>query len=425
MAKTDPKEIQETIPENRDFNLNFHIFRLLKDEPFFAALSRRIDKVRTTSIPTAAITVDKTSARPILLYNEEFFKGLANDLERRAILKHEFFHVVFEHVTTRMPDKGMTQLWNVAFDLAINSHLKDELPKEFKVPGKEETTGCCIPGEKGFEEMPLFKSGEWYHFKLQQKVKQMIKEGKLTISESGEGLPWDSLDDHSGWDEIPEDIRQLSKGLMRDFMRKAAEEANKANNWGSIPSDMRKEIIDKLTPRIDWKKTLRYFVKKSQRANKSSTVKRINRRFPYIHPGRKANRTSHIAISIDESGSVSDQMLAAFYAELNKLSEIATFTVIPFDTRVEAANVYEWKKGQKKGFTRVACGGTDFDAPTNYVNDKNIFDGHIILTDLQAPKPGPSKCQRMWITIDSCARNPPFSTNEVIISIPEKDITEE
>ena len=30
-----------------------------------------------------------------------------------------------------------------------------------------------------------------------------------------------------------------------------------------------------------------------------------------------------------------DEMLAKFFAELNKLAEIAEFTVIPFDTRVE------------------------------------------------------------------------------------------
>jgi predicted metal-dependent peptidase len=32
---------------------------------------------------------------------------------------------------------------------------------------------------------------------------------------------------------------------------------------------------------VDWKKVLRYFVKTSQRANKSTTIKRINRRYPY------------------------------------------------------------------------------------------------------------------------------------------------
>ena len=81
-------------------------------------------------------------------------------------------------------------------------------------------------------------------------------------------------------------------------------------------------------------------MKSSQKANKSNTIRRINRRYPYIHAGRKSNRVANIAVSIDQSGSVDDKMLGMFFAELNKLSEIASFTVIPFDTRVDEDKVY-------------------------------------------------------------------------------------
>ena len=57
-----------------------------------------------------------------------------------------------------------------------------------------------------------------------------------------------------------------------------------------------------------------------------------------------------------------------------------------------------------------------FDAPTKYVNEHG-FDGHIVLTDLMAPKPVPSKCQRMWMTTKNYAARPYFSTNERIIAI--------
>ena len=74
------------------------------------------------------------------------------------------------------------------------------------------------------------------------------------------------------------------------------------------------------------------------------------------------------------------------------------------------------QKGQKHKRERVLCGGTNFDAPTEYVNNKN-FDGHIVLTDMYAPKPGRSKCQRMWMTSESCAQHPYFTTNEKVIAI--------
>jgi predicted metal-dependent peptidase len=178
--------------------------------------------------------------------------------------------------------------------------------------------------------------------------------------------------------------------------------------------------MDMINPKVDWRKVLRYFIKTSQRSNKRSTVRRINKRFPYIHAGKKVSRHAKIAISIDQSGSVSDQMLAAFFAELGSLAKYAEFTVIPFDTEVFEKHVYVWKKGQRKTWDRVLAGGTCFDAPTKYVNEKG-FDGHIILTDMCAPKPVPSKCQRMWMTDVSGKDAQYFTTNERVIVIDHRE----
>jgi predicted metal-dependent peptidase len=199
-------------------------------------------------------------------------------------------------------------------------------------------------------------------------------------------------------------------------MRDAVNESTRNNSWGSVSAACRKEIIRSISSKVDWRKVLRYFIRTSQRADKRSTVKRINKRYAYIHPGHKVRRHAKIAISIDQSGSVSDAMLTAFYAELNKLSQIATFTVVPFDTRVDENKVYVWKRGENRHVERVLYGGTDFNAPTVYVNEHN-FDGHVILTDMCAPKPSKSKCQRMWIVPSEYAQRPYFKTNERIVQI--------
>ena len=131
------------------------------------------------------------------------------------------------------------------------------------------------------------------------------------------------------------------------------------------------------------------------------------------------NRIANIAISIDQSGSVSDEELNAFFNELNKLSDLATFTVVPFDTRVAEDKVYIWKKGEKRKWERVMYGGTCFNAPTEYVNKGN-YDGHIVLTDLQAPKPKPSRCRRMWMASKYNVDTIPFKTSERVIAIDTK-----
>ena len=411
------------------FDLNKHTFRLLRSEPFFSALSRRINKMSTTAIPTAGVCLNKDTAQFEMLYNPSFMASLTDD-QKLGVLMHEFYHIIYGHVTDRLPEGGMSKLWNIATDLAINSHIYDKLPDSALVPAKAGTP---------FESYPLGKASEWYFAKLQQdqengegafdpkhKPEQGEGDGEGQGGQ-GQGEPqdgngqggggMDSLDDHSGWGEADEETKAMAKERMKQAMEDATKEIqSNGQGWGSVSADMRKKIMDMITPKVDWRKVLRYFIKTSQRSSKRSTVRRINKRFPYIHAGKRVNRTAKIAISIDQSGSVSDGMLASFFAELGNLAQYATFTVIPFDTEVDDSLVYEWKKGQRKTWERVMCGGTCFNAPTQYVNDRE-FDGHIILTDLCAPKPKASKCQRMWMASPDDVARPYFKTNERIIAI--------
>lgn len=402
------------------FDLNRHTFRLLQQEPFFAALSRRIHKYSSTVIPTAGVRINKQTAQFEMVYNPEFMSKLS-DTEKLGVLMHEFYHVIFEHLTTRLPEGGMSMLWNVATDLAINSHIMDKLPE-----------GGCFPSKVGtpFEKYPVGLSSEAYYdmlkndeqFKPKDQQNGQGGQSGEAGDQGGQGqsqgnnLEDYQFDDHDGWGDIDSDVKAMAKERLRDAVDKAAKEAASGKGWGSVSSETRKQIMDMITPKVCWRKVLRYFVKTSQRANKRSTVRKINKRFPYIHAGKKTTRQAKIAISIDQSGSVSDGMLAAFFAELNTLSKLAEFTVIPFDTEVDESQVYIWKKGEKKTWERVLCGGTCFNAPTKYVNSKS-FDGHIILTDMEAPKPIRSMCQRMWMTDENGKQNPYFNTNERVIAI--------
>ena len=401
---------------DKPFNLNMHTARLLMREPFFAALSRRIDKIASTSIPTAGVRVNPDSAQYEMLYNPEFFDQLSDD-HKLGILMHEFYHLIFEHVTGRKPADGLKRIDNIAMDLAINCHISQHLPSEAN-PGPNiggQDMKACIPGEGMFKDLPPFKSYEWYL----EALKKMRDEQDQDGDGQGGGDPFgdmDSLDSHDEFGEVDGTIKEIASERMKEAIKKAAEEAEKSRNWGSVSSSMRQDIMDRIATKVDWRKVLRYFVKTSQRADKRSTPRRLNKRFPKIHPGKRVRRQAKIAVSIDQSGSVDDGMLAAFFSELNKLAEIAEFTVIPFDTNVAVDKIYTWKKGQNKKTERVLTGGTCFNAPTKYVND-NDFDGHIILTDLMAPKPVASKCQRMWMTTKNYAARPYFSTNERIIAI--------
>ena len=398
--------------DKKKFDLNKHTARLLMREPFFAGISRRVDKTASTAIPTAGVRLNKATGYFEMLYNPEFFEGLT-DVQKLGVLKHEFYHLIFQHVTDRLPEDGMSKIWNVATDLAINSHLIGELPD-----------GGCVPSavDTPFENYPVGLSAEAY-LKMIKEDEQFQKPENGDGEEgdgqggSGDGIP-DTLDDHSDWGESSEgtETGEIAKQRLREILEQASKEANRSGSWGTVSSEVRKEIQKFLNPSIDWKKMLRYFIKTSRKANKRSTIRRLNKRYPRIHSGHKVTRIANIAISIDQSGSVSDVMLASFFNELNNLSKLATFTVVPFDTEVDESKVFVWKKGENREWERVLCGGTCFNAPTRYVNERS-FDGHIVLTDMYAPKPIPSKCQRMWITDESGKAHSYFDTNEVVVAI--------
>jgi predicted metal-dependent peptidase len=169
--KTVEQVVEET-PEVVDFDLNIHVARLLMNEPFFAALSRRVDKRPTQGIPTAGVLVNPHTAQFEMLYNPNFFAKMS-DAERRDIIKHELYHIIFEHLTGRRPEGESNRLWNFATDLAINSHLPN-LPK-----------GCLKPGFDEFKDFPAGQSAEWYMEKLKQKMKDQKEEG----DGNGEGQP--------------------------------------------------------------------------------------------------------------------------------------------------------------------------------------------------------------------------------------------
>ena len=360
-----------------EFDLKLHLHRLLSDEPFFSAISRRVNKSPSRGLPTAGVTVDKDTLQFKMLYNPDFFKDMEEN-KIKGVLMHEFYHLIFKHVTSRKPENVPHLVWNIAGDLAINSMIgENNLPE-----------GCCIPGGKQFEDYPLGKTAEFYLEMMKDDENFGDGKGGFKDLDGQSGSDFGNFDDHSGWEEGEggSAAADIAKEKLKEAMKAAAEESASGRGFGSCEGNAKKLVMDAIKPKVDWKKVLRSFVNTSVRANRKHTVKRINKRFPYIHAGSKVKREAKIAVCIDQSGSVDDGMLVKFYAELNKLCDLVSFDIIPFDSSVGEKHIYTWKKGQKRNWERVMFGGTCFDAPTKYVNE-NKYDGMVVLTDMLAPKP--------------------------------------
>jgi len=420
-------------PTDTDFNLDRHIIKFLQDSTFFAEMSRYIRKVPTLDLPTAAVAYDPEFDDVTLYWNPDFFKPMT-DAEVRGILTHEFYHLVFCHLTARR--KSPPKMWNVATDLAINSIITDHsagnsniaLPTGGLVPGvfpkgpegreysAEEK--AAMPIASLIASFPKNQASEWYFEKIKQKVEEEKQKNPGASPDSLLG-DLDSLDSHDTWDSIPDDLKELVEGKVRAIVERATKAADaQSNGWGNIPAELREQIRASVTPTINWRNVLRQFVGSLARGERATTVKRINKRFPYIHPGTKRGYVAKLLIAIDQSGSVDDSQLSTFFAELSALTKKVSVTILPFDCSADLRDSFEWKRGTKVEAKRVRGGGTDFNAPTRILNDpknRGRWDGMLVFTDGECDKPIPSRLKRGWVL--SPNHKLLFATDETTIHI--------
>ena len=188
------------------------------------------------------------------------------------------------------------------------------------------------------------------------------------------------------------------KGKIKQHLEKAVADCDSTGQWGSISAGTRAQLRELLNNDIPWETVLKQFCGLSRRADRASSVRRINRKYPGIHPGTQRNYKASIAVYIDQSGSVGDSDLELFFGTLLSLAKHVEFVLYNFDTEVDEASERVWNRTRNPGLERTRCGGTDFRAPTAHAN-KNMsrFDGYLIMTDGEAPDPGPSKLRRGWV----------------------------
>lgn len=415
------------------FDIDAHILSFIQECVFFVEISKNIKKIPTKKVSTIAISYDKLTDQIVLYFNPEYMLKWSNR-QVYGLLTHEFYHFSLGHLTTRLYQNIESKKYDViAKDLAINSLIlhnkgtnhstvKCELPPNGYVPGEfpKKENGSEY-STKEIEEFPAvtkaiakFKkllSSEHYYQLLSKIKEEKNKSNQLDHQ----------FDDHDLWDIGEEDIDRVEQKIK--LMIKSASEIADAtyNGWGSIPSSVRSEIKHYITNKINWQTVLRQFVGQIVRGSNYDSIKRINRKYPYIHPGIVSKYSTKLLIAQDQSNSVTNEMLEIFFGEIWSLSKHIEIDYIPFDSVASEDDIITLKKGiiPTKASVRTKNGGTDFNAPTNIFNDsknKNRWDGLIIITDGQCTKPISCKKKRAWVTLEN--QKLYFEIDELHIKIP-------
>ena len=410
-----------TDAEIKNFNLSSHLVNFLWNEPFYSRILRSLDKVETKTIPTAGVSCENDNIT--LYWNRNFLAGLSNK-HMTGLLKHECLHLVFGHTTSRRREPHL--IWNYSTDLAINSTIpSNELPDGGLIPGvyqpldndqKQNMSDKQIETYEGLarliESFPKNKTSEYYFEKLSKSedMQEMLKNQSL-YSMLG-------FDDHDGWENMSDDEKEVLGAKIKEIVKEAVNECNE-KNWGSVSSELKKEIIKIISCEIKWESLLKRFCGFTKRDDRRSSIRRLNKKYPGVHPGFKKIYKPSIAVYIDESGSVSDTELQKFFSELDNLANKTEFYVYKFDSKVDEKSSFLWKKKKKQKLIRNLTGGTCFKSVTKHADkNKKKFDAYMILTDGAAPKPPPSlSMRRCWILTSNCSLAFKADKSDIVINM--------
>jgi predicted metal-dependent peptidase len=315
-----------------------------------------------------------------LKFNPQMIEEMDDGLIRSHIM-HIVFHIASMHPARkegRQPKK-----WGVATDLVVNQFVKIQgslQPDEYKLPKDQ----SC---ETYYDKLP----------KMDEEPQQCEGEGEGGEGQEGEGEGKDkkegggkneTLDDHSGWNNVNPDI-------VKTNIISAIHNAVKKSR-GTVPGEFQ-DIIDALfkETKIDWRDILRSFIAHSQTTTKIQTWKRPNRRFADT-AGFKKKVFPKVLIGVDTSGSVGEEEQQQLINEVRNIlgTQEAEIILAGYDTRVHT--VLDVVKTDDDVRIPNTNGGTDFQCLNDLADDKEP-DAIINLTDGGAPTPNESAFPYLWV----------------------------
>lgn len=338
--------------------------RLIIDHPFFGMLALRLNLVEDNSIPTLAV-----NGRSVF-YNADFVMKLDDGLTKSA-MAHEVMHCVFQHISRRGPRDP--KRWNFAGDYAINQILKDS---DFEIgPGwLIDPQYAGMTADAIYAMLPESPSGE----------------ALCDIMQSGEG----------GGDQHDQEGTGATEVEAMEWKIATMQAASVAKAKGKLPASMQRFVDDLPKPKVDWRKQLQRFF--NQVAKDDYSWMHPNRKFLsqglYL-PGLWSETMGPIAIFIDTSGSISNDILQKFGAEIRAISASAQpseIYVVYCDAAVNHVDVF--RPDDKMIFAPHGGGGTDFRPPFEYLREKGIQPECICyLTDGYGPFPENPGTPTMWV----------------------------
>jgi len=325
---------------------------LILEHPFFGAIALNMPTKLDDTIPTACTN------GAVVRYNPDFVASLS-DGNIVFLVAHECFHPMLGHIWRLMgrdPRK-----WNIAGDIIINQMLKDEGIGDF-------IEGGCL-------DKDLFDKGNG------------TTDGVYNLLPDDPDGP-DGPDGDKG---IGQDIGQPEGGEAdqeqqeAEWRIKIAQAAQAAKMAGKLSAGMERMVGEVLQHKVRWEDVLHPFVEKCKTEDR--TFARPNRRFStqgLFLPSRTGEVLGECVFFVDCSGSINDQQIAQFNAEVSKVHRDLHPTklhVIYFDSSVSHHDTF--LPNDEVTMQPHGGGGTAFSPLWEFIEDNDIQPVvAIVLTDL-------------------------------------------
>jgi predicted metal-dependent peptidase len=332
---------------------------LLLQQPFWGTLATRLilkDATDESWCPTAA-----TDGR-FFYYNRNFISKL-NKQETIFLVAHEVEHCVYDHMSRRGSRKP--KMWNAAADYVINYELYEHNVGKLPDPKTSGVTACFDAKYKGMFAEEVYEL-------LMKDPNSNFPEFDIHLEPGdGKGTP----------------MTEEERRVLSDEIRAAVMQAAKAAGAGNTPAGVKRMLKDLVEPQMDWREILN--MKIQSMIKNDFTWSRCSRKSQssgiYL-PGTKEDVRVEAAVSIDCSGSMSEEMLRDLLSEVKGImQQFQDFKlrVWCFDTRVynevlfTPDNIDEIDEYDIKG-----GGGTDFMCNWDYMKENDIMpERFIMMTD--------------------------------------------
>lgn len=342
---------------------------LILDQPFFASMLLTMPIVEDSSVKTMATDGDS------ILFNPDW-SGKLSIGEMTFVLAHEVLHCVFQHMVRR--GEREPNRWNQAADYVINDVLV------------RERIGSMPHG--GLLDSKLVQRGDG----TAEGVYKLLPESASKNGAGSKGGALDEVRDAGSNPKLDEDGNPIpGSGSKPDAATLSQKEAemrvrftqarNAAKMQGKMSAGLDRLVSELVKTRTDWRSILRRFI--TERTKTDFSFAKPKRRFlaeDIILPSLTGEKIGLVAVAVDCSGSVDQDLLNKFSAELNAIAEDSKtdmLKIVYFDAKVlRVDTVTEFPHELKP----IGGGGTRFSPIFAEINSWETAPvACVVLTDLQ------------------------------------------